>query len=36
MGKGVAAVYTPKDFEIGQIMDDLLSLAEEHRATPVG
>ena len=36
VGKGVARVYTPKDFEIGQMMDDLLGLAEEHRATPVG
>ena len=36
VGKGVARVYTPKDFEIGQMMDDLLRLAEEHRATPVG
>ena len=36
VGKGVARVYTPKDFEIGQMMDDLLDLAEEHRATPVG
>ncbi len=36
LGKGVARVYTPKDFEIGQIMDDMLGLAEEHRATPVG
>ncbi len=36
VGKGVARVYTPKDFEIGQMMDDMLSLAEEHRATPVG
>ena len=24
MGKGVARVYTPKDFEIGQMMDDML------------
>ncbi|HEY6623891.1 MAG TPA: protein meaA [Acidimicrobiales bacterium] len=31
-GKGVASVYTPKDFELGQIMDDLLDLAESHRA----
>ncbi len=31
-GKGVARVYTPKDFELGQIMDDLLDLAESHRA----
>ena len=30
--KGVARVYTPKDFEIGRIMDDLLELAEQHRA----
>jgi len=36
MGKGVARVYTPKDFELGQMMDDMLGLAEEHRATPVG
>jgi (2R)-ethylmalonyl-CoA mutase len=35
MGKGVARVYTPKDFEIGHIMDDMLRLAEEHRASPV-
>jgi (2R)-ethylmalonyl-CoA mutase len=32
VGKGVARVYTPKDYEIGQIMDDMLGLAEEHRA----
>ena len=32
MGKGVARVYTPKDFEIGRIMDDMLGLAEVHRA----
>jgi len=30
-GKGVAAVYTPKDFRIAQIMDDLVSLAARHR-----
>ena len=34
--RGWPAVYTPKDFEIGQIMDDMLGLAEEHRASPVG
>src|SRR5207253_10654272 len=29
---GVAAVYTPKDFDLGQIMRDLVSLvAEKHR-----
>jgi (2R)-ethylmalonyl-CoA mutase len=31
-GKGVASVYTPKDFELDQIMSDLLGLAESHRA----
>ncbi|HEY2562770.1 MAG TPA: protein meaA [Acidimicrobiales bacterium] len=31
-GKGVASVYTPKDYELEQIMDDLLDLAESHRA----
>ena len=35
LGKGVARVYTPKDFELGQMMDDMLGLAEEHRATSV-
>ena len=35
-GKGVAAVYTPKDFEIGHIMDELVSLAEAHRRAPTG
>jgi (2R)-ethylmalonyl-CoA mutase len=30
-GKGVAAVYTPKDFEFGHMMEDLVRLAEEHR-----
>ena len=29
---GVAAVYTPKDFELGRIMDDIASLAGAHRA----
>jgi len=32
IGKGVARVYTPKDFEIGRMMDDLAELAEQHRA----
>jgi ethylmalonyl-CoA mutase len=31
-GKGVAHVYTPKDFELGKIVDDLVGLAEAHRA----
>jgi len=29
--KGVAAVYTPKDFDFGRIMDELVTLVEEHR-----
>ena len=36
LGKGVARVYTPKDFEIGQMMEDMIDLVERHRATPVG
>ncbi len=36
LGKGVARVYTPKDFEIGLIMDDLVGLVEERRAAQVG
>jgi (2R)-ethylmalonyl-CoA mutase len=35
LGKGVARVYTPKDFEIGQMMDDMLDLVEQHRAASV-
>jgi (2R)-ethylmalonyl-CoA mutase len=31
-GKGVAAVYTPKDFEFDQIMADMVGLVERHRA----
>ncbi len=34
LGKGVARVYTPKDFEIGPMMDDLLRLAEGYRDSP--
>jgi (2R)-ethylmalonyl-CoA mutase len=30
--KGVAAVYTPKDFELHQIMEDMVTLVERHRA----
>jgi (2R)-ethylmalonyl-CoA mutase len=29
---GVAAIYTPKDFELARIMDDIVSLTERHRA----
>ncbi len=32
LGKGVAAVYTPKDFEFATIMNDLVSLVERRRA----
>ena len=32
LGKGVARVYTPKDFDIGRIMADMVQLAEDHRA----
>jgi len=32
LGKGVSRVYTPKDFEIGRMMDDLVTLAEAHRS----
>jgi (2R)-ethylmalonyl-CoA mutase len=30
-GKGVSAVYTPKDFQLGRIMDDLVTLVERRR-----
>jgi (2R)-ethylmalonyl-CoA mutase len=32
LGKGVARVYTPKDFEMERIMEDMVGLAEQHRA----
>ena len=35
LGKGVARVYTPKDFAIGQMMEDLIDLVERHRAASV-
>jgi (2R)-ethylmalonyl-CoA mutase len=31
-GKGVASVYTPKDYSFDRIMDDLVALAERQRA----
>ena len=34
--KGVAAVYTPKDFDFGRIMAQLVDLADRHRSTEVG
>jgi (2R)-ethylmalonyl-CoA mutase len=33
--KGVAAVYTPKDFRLGRIMDELVTLVEKRRAEAV-
>jgi (2R)-ethylmalonyl-CoA mutase len=36
LSAGVARVYTPKDFELEQMMDDLLELAEKHRASVTG
>jgi (2R)-ethylmalonyl-CoA mutase len=32
LGKGVAAVFTPKDFQFASIMDTLVGLVERHRA----
>ncbi|HUC05452.1 MAG TPA: protein meaA [Acidimicrobiales bacterium] len=32
VGKGVAAVYTPKDYAFDRIMEDLVALAERQRA----
>ncbi len=31
-GKGVAAVYTPKDFQLDRIMDELVTLAAQRRS----
>jgi (2R)-ethylmalonyl-CoA mutase len=35
-GKGVAAVYTPKDYSFDHIMEDLVALAERQRAATPG
>jgi (2R)-ethylmalonyl-CoA mutase len=35
-GKGVASVYTPKDYSFERIMDDLVALAERQRAATPG
>ena len=32
---GVAAVYTPKDFQLARIMDAITTLVEQHRSTRV-
>jgi (2R)-ethylmalonyl-CoA mutase len=31
LDQGVAAIYTPKDFELARIMDDIASIAARHR-----
>jgi len=36
LGKGVASVYTPKDFSFDRIMEDLVALAERQRAATPG
>ena len=36
MGKGVASVYTPKDFSFDRIMEDMVALAERQRAATAG
>jgi (2R)-ethylmalonyl-CoA mutase len=36
MGKGVTAVYTPKDFRLGRIMDELVTLVEQRRGAHAG
>ncbi len=28
---GIAAVYTPKDYELARIMDEIVTLAEQRR-----
>ena len=33
LAAGVAAVYTPKDFEMARIMADILELASAHRGS---
>jgi (2R)-ethylmalonyl-CoA mutase len=36
LGKGVASVYTPKDYSFDAIMEDLVALAERQRAATPG
>ena len=36
LADGVAAVYTPKDFELAKIMSELVDLVEAHRAEDHG
>ena len=33
---GIAAVYTPKDFELGRIMAEIVDIVEQHRAASGG
>ncbi len=35
IGKGASAVYTPKDFDLGTIIDDIRALVESHRSAQV-
>jgi (2R)-ethylmalonyl-CoA mutase len=32
---GIAAVYTPKDYELARIMDDLVTIVEKYRSAAV-
>jgi (2R)-ethylmalonyl-CoA mutase len=32
LAQGVAAVYTPKDFEMARIMADIVTITEKHRS----
>ena len=36
MDKGVARVFTPKDYEVEHIMEDIADLADRHRAALAG
>ncbi len=36
LAAGVARIYTPKDFEISRMMEDMLDLVEGHRSASVG
>jgi (2R)-ethylmalonyl-CoA mutase len=36
LGKGVASIYTPKDYSFDRIMEDLVSLAERQRSATAG
>jgi (2R)-ethylmalonyl-CoA mutase len=36
LGCDIAAVYTPKDFELTRLMNDIVDLAESHRSSSSG